>query len=165
MRESRTVKCPHCDIVPGCVVGPRWWIMMWSGALQLPIQDTSNTDAICCLPIRLIIGANTDCKIAFPLHSSHIASMDHALCSQITQPPITFRIQISRSWSFHTPQENVTAGRGFTQRIRGISRASLAWGIASLVLLNSSSIDRDLATNPQPCPCSTDLELDNDCMS
>jgi hypothetical protein len=24
MRESRTVKCPCCDIVPGCVVGPQW---------------------------------------------------------------------------------------------------------------------------------------------
>jgi hypothetical protein len=37
------------------------------------------------------------------------------------------------------------------------SRASLAQGNVSLVLLNSSSIDHDLATSPQLCPCSTAL--------
>jgi hypothetical protein len=81
---------------------------------------------------------------------------DRILITQITQPLhgsySTFR--------YHNPGPT-TCPRGmpqlgrFTQWITSISRASLAQGNGSLVLLNSSSIDRDLATSPQPCPCSS----------
>jgi hypothetical protein len=73
-------------------------------------------------------------------------SHPHYLITQIMQP-----LRGSHStFRYHNPGATAHP-RGmpqlgdFTQWIMGISRASLARGSASLVLLNSSSIDHDLA--------------------
>jgi hypothetical protein len=89
---------------------------------------------------------------------------DRVLITQIMQP---LRGSYS-TFRYHNPGPT-THPRGtpqlgdFTQWFTSISRASLARGNPSLVLLNSSSIDRDLATSPRralvPASCRMSSEL------